>query len=617
MRNFKDTLKATFLLLTLLVGINVIAQTDSLEVHTIKGKDYYIHIVQQGESLYFMHKKYDVPVHIIKKENPGTIDGLSIGEKVFIPVKRDTEVKTKANGNFINHTVKKKQTLYAIAKIYTVKQKEIIAANPELIDGLKEGEVIKIPVKEFKEEADSTVIKDLPKISNRKTHKVEKGETLYALSKKYNITVDKIKAENNGLTQGLKEGEIIVLPNDTVIIAEKDSILLPVNITELLTSDTLQIKAKKSEYTIGLMLPFYLDENDEMIDNRSALSKKSIYPKSKIAIEFYNGFLLALDSITTDSSQFKVFIYDTKGNDSLRIKNILLKPELAQLDLIVGPLFYNNFMQASAFAKANQIPIVSPVKQNNKLLLGNQFIFKAIPSKSTTLNKVSKMVVDSFKTDNLLAIEYEKAKEKALVDIYVKDYNAQLMMGDDTTIYSSVKVLKINTNLSDIVANLKMDKNNVIFVPASGQTFVTNLFNLLSNTLNKKAYKNYRVTLIGMEEWLKYENIDLEYFQLLNVHFCATKNIDYKNFNTNIFIKKHLETTSTYPSKNTFLGYDIAYYFGSALINNGSLFTPNSLLEYKGMAINFNFYKTGIESGFENRNSFLMKFEDYTLKRIE
>ena len=97
------------------------------------------------------------------------------------------------------------------------------------------------------------------------------------------------------------------------------------------------------------------------------------------------------------------------------------------------------------------------------------------------------------------------------------------MSTEDTTIYSGIKVLKINSNLADIVANLQLNKNNVIFVPASDQTFVTNLFNLLSNTLNKKDYEDYKITLIGMEEWMYYENIDLEYFQQLNVHFCSTK----------------------------------------------------------------------------------------------
>jgi len=617
--NFKKGIYYLPLLLLFIVSNKMLfAQTDSLEIHNINGKEYYIHIIQKGESLYFMHKKYNVPLDVIKKENPSVAEGLSIGEKVFIPVKRDAEIAVKTDGNFINHTVKKKQTLYSIAKLYDVKQNEIIAANPELTDGLKEDQIIKIPVINIKAESAPEPVAIKPK---SKTHTVKQGETLYSLSKVYQTTPDSIKLVNGGLKQGLKTGETIYVPSKPIV-----------NILPAVTSDTNTILSvsgklghwiadtgivvKKSEYSIGLMLPFYLDENDEMVENRTALVEKSIYPKSKWAIEFYNGFKMALDSISNDSCQFKIHVYDTKGNDSLRTKKLLLKPEMLSHDLIVGPLHSNNFKVVAEFARENRIPIVSPVTQSNKLLLGNQFIFKAIPSRSTTLAPISKLVADSFKTENLLAIEYENSTEKSLVELFLKTYNNELLSTDDTTIYSAVKVLKINKNIGDVVSNLKMDQNNVIFVPASDQTFITNLFNLLSTTLNKTAYKECKVTLIGMEEWMNYENIDLEYFQRLNVHFCSTKFINYKDSVTMNFIDCYKRKTKTYPSKNTFLGFDIAYYFGSNFINQGTVFSQTALEQKRGMSINLNFFKTGIESGFENQNSYLLRFEDYELKRI-
>jgi LysM repeat protein len=595
------------------------AQADSLEVHTIKGKEYYIHTVEQGESLYFMHKKYNVPLDVIKKENPSVVDGLSIGEKVFIPVKRDVEVAVKADGNFINHTVLKGQTLYAISKMYKVSQIRIIAVNQkEVAEGIEEGAILKIPLKEIKTKTtpENVVVKP-----HSQTHIVMAGETLYSLSKLYETSPDSIKLVNDGLKQGLKAGEVIYVPvkpeiddfpqstSDTNIVSSIEEKLLN------WIADT-GLVIKKPEYSIGLMLPFYLDENDEMVESRKALSNRSIYPKSKFAIEFYNGFKMALDSISTDSCQFKIYVYDTKGDDSLRTQNLLLKPEMLEHDLIIGPLYANNFKRVAEFAKANKIPIVTPVKQSNKLLLGNPFIFKAIPSKSTTLLPICKLVADSFKTENVMAIEYENSKEKSLVDLFVKSYNSELLKSDDTTIYSAVKVLKINKNINDVVSSLKLDQNNVIFVPASDQTFTTNLFNLLSTTLNKSNYKTCKVTLIGMEEWMNYENIDLEYFQRLSVHFCATKFIDYNDSLTTIFAKKYVENTNTYPSKNTFLGFDIGYYFGDGFINEGTVFSKSRIEENSGRSINLNFFKTGIESGFENQNSYLLRFEDYELKRI-
>ena len=595
------------------------AQTDSLEVHTIKGKEYYIHIVQKGESLYFIHKKYDVPIDVIKKENPSVADGLSIGEKIFVPLKKDAEITVKTDGNFINHTVKKQQTLYSIAKLYNVKQYDIVAVNTEINDGLKEGQVIRIPVLSIKNNNDAT--QPIKKESNYKTHTVKKGETLYSLSRLYKTTVDSIKIVNEGLKQGLKLGETIYVPvkiNKSAIstnLSVANNVSLIGEKVKKLIADT-GIVVKKPEYLIGLLLPFYLDENDEMVENLNALEKKSIYPKSKFAIEFYNGFIMALDSISNDSCKFKVHIYDTKGKDTSRTKSLLLKPEMKKFDLIVGPLYFNNFKYVVEFAQANKIPVVSPVKQSNKILLGNDYVFKAIPSKSTTIKQICKLVVDSFKTENLLVVEYEKAKEKSLAELYVKTYNHQILGSEDTTIYSSIKTLKINTNIADIVANLSSTKNNVIFVPASNQTFITNLFSHLTTALNKRNYKDYKITLIGLEEWMKYDNIDLEYFQQLNVHYCSAKYINYQDSITNKFIVDYIEKTNTYPSKNTFLGFDIAYCFGNNFINNGTLFSDDSLNEKDGLSINLKFFKTGIESGFENTNSYLLYFDDYTLKRI-
>jgi LysM repeat protein len=618
MKRVNQLLKLALIINFQLLIFNCFGQTDSLEVHTIKGKAYYIHIIQKGESLYFIHNKYTVPLEVLKKENPSVTDGLSIGEKLFIPVKRNTEHAVKTDGNFINHTVRKKQTLYSIAKLYDVKQKEIIAANAELTDGLKEEQVLKIPLKEIKVKVDPEPIIILPLY---KTHTVLQGETLYSLSRTYKTTPDSIRKINDGLKQGLKTNELIYVPEKMIKIPlpkkveDTNLVLVPKENLIQWIVDT-GIVVKKSEYSIGLMLPFYLDENDEIVENRNVLTQKSIYSKSKFAIEFYNGFKIALDSISSDSCHFKIHVYDTKGNDSLTTQLLLLKPEMVNHDLIVGPLYFNNFKQVAAFAKENKIPIVSPVKQSNKLLLGNPYIFKAIPSKSTTLSPISKLVADSFKTENLLAISYLNAKEKSMVNQFIKSYNIELLSTDDTAIYSAITVLEINQNLTDVVNHLKKDKNNIIFVPATDQTFITNLFNTLSTTLNHEDYETCKITLIGMEEWMSYENIDLEYFQQLNVHFCSTRYINYQDSLTNNFIKTYKEITQTYPSQNSFLGFDIGYFFVKNFADFGTLFSPEALLKKRGMSLHFNFFKTGIESGFENKNSYLLRFEDYELKRI-
>jgi LysM repeat protein len=594
----------------MLISMGGVAQTDSLEVHTIKGKEYYIHTVSKGESLYSIHKKYNIPLDVIKKENPGVADGLSIDEKVFIPVRKDKTTETITNGNYLSHTVLKKQTLYSIAKLYKVKQNELIAVNPEIEGGLKEGQVIKIPVKQLKEQPSNNSVESIKQTHH--AHVVKKGETLYSLSKTFALSIEEIKKANNGLEQGLREGETIFIPKKGLVLTNITT-TATLNVLDSLKTDSLY---KKPIYNIGLLLPFYLDENAEMVENRSALEEKKIYPKSRFAIEFYNGLLMALDSIYSDSCKFNLFAYDTGGKDTARIKSLLAKSVFKNFDLIIGPLYYDNFNLVAEFGKEHNIPVVSPIKQSNKVLLGNPFIFKTIPSKTSIIDPLAKLVVDSFKTENLIAVSFEKAKEKSLTDLYIKTYNKHLLAKSDTSLYSAVKKLEINGNVADIVANLKANVNNVVFVPTSNQTEVTNMFSYLITTLNKRDYKDYRVTLIGLEEWLKFENIDLDYFQRLNVHYCASQFIQEDDSLTRIFINNYIDRTDVYPSKNAVLGYDLGCYFGNYFANNGNQFYPSFMAPYNGQSIKINFFKTGIESGFENTSTNLLRFYDYAIEKI-
>jgi hypothetical protein len=79
-----------------------------------------------------------------------------------------------------------------------------------------------------------------------------------------------------------------------------------------------------------LLLPFYLDENQEMPVN--PLEKKKIYPRSTFAVEFYQGVLVALDSISTEKVKFELLIFDTKGQDSSATDKILMKSEMKTVD---------------------------------------------------------------------------------------------------------------------------------------------------------------------------------------------------------------------------------------------------------------------------------------------
>ena len=137
---------------------------------------------------------------------------MSLGEKVFIPIKKDTAQEFESiNGNFFVHKVERGRTLYSLAKEFNLQQKDIIALNPDIDEtGIKEGQEIKIPVKEIKQQKPAEEVAKTN--TTYQTHTVKSGETLYSLSKLYKVSIDSIKLVNNGLAEGLKVDQQIFLP---------------------------------------------------------------------------------------------------------------------------------------------------------------------------------------------------------------------------------------------------------------------------------------------------------------------------------------------------------------------------------------------------------------------
>ena len=155
-----------------------------------------------------------------------------------VQVEISKKVTTAGNKQFYLHHVKAGETLYALSKAYHVDQDEIARMNPEVLErGLQAGMVLGIPVVEVKEEpvAQQPVVpatseqqpddgqqtlRSLPKgdtivqIGAKKyvMHFVQKGETVWGLSKTYHVTQQEIMAKNPEIAEGLKEGMVIGIP---------------------------------------------------------------------------------------------------------------------------------------------------------------------------------------------------------------------------------------------------------------------------------------------------------------------------------------------------------------------------------------------------------------------
>lgn len=110
-----------------------------------------IHIIEKGDTIYSISKKYNTPVDsILKKNNLSDPSKIKIGQKLIIPAassaKNDKKTNTKTNSEELTHVIQKGDTLYALAKKFGVKFSDILKLNGlSEKTPLKIGQILKIP----------------------------------------------------------------------------------------------------------------------------------------------------------------------------------------------------------------------------------------------------------------------------------------------------------------------------------------------------------------------------------------------------------------------------------------------------------------------------------------
>ena len=188
------------------------------------GQQFYLHLVQKGQTLYSISKVYNISYEEIFQYNPEVKEGLGMGAVLRIPVNAKTEsasynaetvdsirVQFVALPNddkldYLLHIVQPKETLFSLSKEYQTEIAQIKRLNPELGDYPKVGQVLKMPKLHLDKPEPAIDIS---------IHKVLPKETLYGISKQYSISIENILRFNPWLSErGIQPSDLIKIPNE-------------------------------------------------------------------------------------------------------------------------------------------------------------------------------------------------------------------------------------------------------------------------------------------------------------------------------------------------------------------------------------------------------------------
>jgi len=220
-------MKRLFALLLLILSIYSSAYCfelcliDSVGTRSQGDSKYIIHEVDAGETLFALSRKYQVSVDEIRKANTTSLTNLDIGQTVFIPLKDN-----RVDENAIIHEVKSSETLFSISRSYNVTVDELKEWNSISGNSISVGQKLSIEKSGPMESGSAGASIDF---SNRKTHVVQESQTLYSISRMYDVSTDQIKEWNSLMSNSLSIGQTLIVSaaSSETAKTESNSSMLP------------------------------------------------------------------------------------------------------------------------------------------------------------------------------------------------------------------------------------------------------------------------------------------------------------------------------------------------------------------------------------------------------
>lgn len=551
----------------LLAAVAATAAEKSQTIVYINGAKYYIHTVQKGETLYALSKLYGVGEPVILASNPEMTDGLKADANIKIPVVGDVKppkAEKKLKKMFDSHYVAAGETLYGISRRYEISVDTILEDNPDLDPlHLSIGQRILIRKSEKGESSAARNISELEEYKDNLNsvsqgdgysyHLVHAGETLYALSHRFDVSEEEI-IRINGLTDGLKTGTIIRLPaaKSAVSAGRDDS-------DDRKPRPTTKFSGSGEEVSFRALSP------DETLDVALLLPLSAAGGANRnFYVEFYEGFLLGLEDVKAKGYSVDLTLFDT-SHDYNKTAETVSDPRFRRAKLIVGPVYEDELLPVLQFAESNAVPVVSPLA--NISATGSSVLFQMAPDHERKHDKLAEL--------------FAEGKHVTLIytDSTDKDFESEVlgMLGGraySTYNYTYVHhrtAARTNSDPSDLTQLLQNGQDNVFVVMSNNETDVDRILAAIASAnagLVSRGHTAPKFVVIGNPKWHRYNTIDRSIFFKDRVVMVSTYHAKRDSEAIRRFDSRFAEAFGALPSLYAYRGYDAAVIFCSGMFSD-------------------------------------------------
>lgn len=393
--------------------------------------------------------------------------------------------------------------------------------------------------------------------SYRGLHKVKRKETIFGISKLYDLSIEELLEANPEMKvpgYELKKGSILKIP-----FAKKDSNpnssgnpSIPDNPSSSnnlsRSSNSASLAISNRAIRLGVMLPLH-DINGD----------------GRRMVEYYRGVLMACDSLK--KLGISVDVHAWNAAEDCNIHQLLTDPAAAQCDLIIGPLYSKQMEAMSAFVEKNDIQLLIPFSINAPQLVSNRHIFQVYQSPTDQNESTISHFLQKFKDYHPVFIDCNDSTSKK--GVFTSNLRRQMEQRG-----ISYNLTNLKSNEKDFVKAFSTTQPNVVILNTGRSPELGIAFSKINGM--KVNSPDLDITMFGYTEWLMYTKTHLDNFYKYNTFIPsvfyfnpvspATQRLQQKyrwNF--------HADMMGALP-RFALTGFDHAYFFLQGLHKYGKSF---------------------------------------------
>ncbi len=355
-----------------------------------------------------------------------------------------------------------------------------------------------------------------------------------------------------------------------------------------LTDSTVENK----NYNISLIMPFCSKQILENPNHKNAELGNSCR-------EYYQGLLLAADTLTKSGMKLTLSVFDTE-KDSSKFLHILKKDIVQNADLIFGPANKDAQLSIIKFAAEKNKFHISPLFTFTKTKIEDPFLISANPDFSFYADFLVSRLNNSVGECNLIVISGKSSSSKIFAD------RMKILIKPESGI--KLKVLEFSKH-ADVKKYYSTTRPNQIVVTCDEEYMIDATLKSIIDTLGE-----YDITTFGLRSWLDFKTINPEKWESANINIITPYFVDYAQKIVSEFVEKYRSKYNTEPSEYAICGYEQFLFFMKGLENTkGNLHLLENQKAQRLLSNQYLIKKKFDGQGLQNTSLHLLKWKENKL----